>query len=153
MIVRMPCQKAGARASNCSASDCLGLLIYRLQACVRPSIAAFHSRALCRSTRARHRAVIRREKPDSGARPDPAGASAQERSARHHDRAEHAATQTSGVHPLPEHNQYQRAFHSIVDLQAAINRFVVEHNEKPKPFTWTADPNKIFATVKEGIKR
>jgi len=27
-------------------------------------------------------------------------------------------------------------FVSVVDLQAAINRFVVEH--KPKPFTWTA---------------
>lgn len=41
-------------------------------------------------------------------------------------------------------------FHSVVDLQAAINRFVAEHNEKPKPFTWTADPNKIIAAVKRG---
>jgi hypothetical protein len=30
-------------------------------------------------------------------------------------------------------------FLSVVDLQAAINRFVVEHNAEPKPFTWTAD--------------
>src|SRR6476659_908174 len=33
-------------------------------------------------------------------------------------------------------------FVSVVDLQAAINRFVVEHNTKLKPFTWTADPDK-----------
>ena len=30
-------------------------------------------------------------------------------------------------------------FLSVVDLQAAINRFVIEHNAEPKPFTWTAD--------------
>ena len=41
-------------------------------------------------------------------------------------------------------------FHSVVDLQAAINRFVAEHNDNPKPFTWTADPNKIIAAVKRG---
>lgn len=34
--------------------------------------------------------------------------------------------------------------------QTAINRFVAEHNDKPKPFTWTADPNKIIAAVKRG---
>jgi hypothetical protein len=31
-------------------------------------------------------------------------------------------------------------FHSIVDLEASINRFVAEQNEKPKPFRWTTDP-------------
>jgi len=41
-------------------------------------------------------------------------------------------------------------FHSVVDLQATINRFVSEHNEMPKPFAWTADPNKIIAVVKRG---
>jgi transposase len=41
-------------------------------------------------------------------------------------------------------------FHSLVDLQAAINRFLAEHNEQPKPFTWTADPHKIIAAVKRG---
>jgi hypothetical protein len=35
-----------------------------------------------------------------------------------------------------------------VDLQAAINRFVAEQNENPKPFRWTADPEKIIAAVK-----
>ena len=39
-------------------------------------------------------------------------------------------------------------FLSVVDLQAAINRFVVEHNAEPKPFTWTADPNKIIRAVR-----
>jgi len=41
-------------------------------------------------------------------------------------------------------------FHSLVDLQAAINRFLAEHNESPKPFTWTADPDKIIAAVRRG---
>lgn len=41
-------------------------------------------------------------------------------------------------------------FRSVVDLQAAINRFVTEHNHQPKPFTWTADPEKIIAAVKRG---
>jgi transposase len=41
-------------------------------------------------------------------------------------------------------------FHSVVDLQAAINRFIVQHNQQSKPFTWTADPNKIIAAVKRG---
>src|SRR5665811_355443 len=41
-------------------------------------------------------------------------------------------------------------FPSIVDLQAAINRFLDEHNEEPKPFTWTADPDKIIAAVRRG---
>ena len=35
-------------------------------------------------------------------------------------------------------------FLSVVDLQAAINRFVVEHNVEPKPFTWTADPEQNY---------
>lgn len=41
-------------------------------------------------------------------------------------------------------------FRSIVELQAAINRFLAEINNEPKPFTWTADPDKIIAAVKRG---
>jgi transposase len=41
-------------------------------------------------------------------------------------------------------------FHSVVDLQAAINRYVAETNTRPKPFTWTADPNQIIASVRRG---
>ena len=36
-------------------------------------------------------------------------------------------------------------FRSIVDLQAAINRFLAETNDDPKPFVWTADPDQIIA--------
>src|SRR5487761_157784 len=39
-------------------------------------------------------------------------------------------------------------FCSVVDLQAAINRFVAETNHDPKPFTWTADPDRIIAAVR-----
>src|SRR5712671_1283435 len=41
-------------------------------------------------------------------------------------------------------------FVSVVDLQETINRFVVEHNAEPKPFIWTADPNKIIQAVRRG---
>ena len=41
-------------------------------------------------------------------------------------------------------------FRSVVDLQAAINRFIAETNQTPKPFTWTANPDKIIAAVKRG---
>jgi transposase len=41
-------------------------------------------------------------------------------------------------------------FRSIVELQAAIHRFLRETNNDPKPFTWTADPDKIVAAVKRG---
>ena len=41
-------------------------------------------------------------------------------------------------------------FRSVVNLQAAINRFLAEANAEPKPFTWTADPDKIIAAVRRG---
>jgi transposase len=41
-------------------------------------------------------------------------------------------------------------FCSVVDLQAAINRFLAETNTDPRPFQWTKDPHKIIAAVKRG---
>ena len=41
-------------------------------------------------------------------------------------------------------------FKGVVDLQAAINRFVADHNQQPKPFVWTADPDKIIAAATRG---
>ena len=41
-------------------------------------------------------------------------------------------------------------FRSIIELQAAINRFIEEADHDPKPFVWTADPDKIIAAVKRG---
>ena len=41
-------------------------------------------------------------------------------------------------------------FRSLVDLQAAINRFLEEHNLQSASFTWTADPDKIIAAVRRG---
>ena len=43
-------------------------------------------------------------------------------------------------------------FHSIVDLQAAINRFFKEHNQNPKPFVWRADPAAIIAARNRGFQ-
>ena len=36
------------------------------------------------------------------------------------------------------------SFHSLVDLQAAIKRFLDEHNADPKPFVWTASAASIL---------
>jgi hypothetical protein len=41
-------------------------------------------------------------------------------------------------------------FRSILDIQAAINRFIEEANHDPKPFIWTANPDKIITAVKRG---
>ncbi|HUC12330.1 MAG TPA: IS630 family transposase, partial [Stellaceae bacterium] len=38
------------------------------------------------------------------------------------------------------------------DLQTAINRFLAEHNRSPKPFVWTADPNRIIAAASRGYQ-
>jgi hypothetical protein len=41
-------------------------------------------------------------------------------------------------------------FKGIVDLQAAINRYLAETNDNPKPFAWTADPHAIIEKVRRG---
>jgi len=41
-------------------------------------------------------------------------------------------------------------FRSVAELQTAIHRFIEETNKMPKPFVWTADPNKIIAAVRRG---
>ena len=41
-------------------------------------------------------------------------------------------------------------FDSVVDLQAAINRFIKEHNLDPRPFIWKADPGQIISAVGRG---
>ena len=39
-------------------------------------------------------------------------------------------------------------FTSIVDLQAAINRYIAEHNSRPRPFVWTRSAKAILARVR-----
>jgi hypothetical protein len=41
-------------------------------------------------------------------------------------------------------------FHSVVELQGAIKRFLIETNAHPRPFQWTKDPDKIIAAVRRG---
>jgi len=44
-------------------------------------------------------------------------------------------------------------FYTLVDLQAAINRFIKEYNANDaKPFIWKADPNKIIAARNRGFQ-
>ena len=39
------------------------------------------------------------------------------------------------------------SFHSIVDLQAAINRYIAEHNADPKAFIWTKTVEQIIGNL------
>ncbi|MCW3474917.1 IS630 family transposase [Limobrevibacterium gyesilva] len=39
------------------------------------------------------------------------------------------------------------SFHSIVDLQAAIKRYIAEHNVEPRPFVWKASAAAILAKL------
>jgi transposase len=41
-------------------------------------------------------------------------------------------------------------FGSVVELQAAIDRFLAEANDDPKPFVWTARPEHILEKVSRG---
>jgi transposase len=41
-------------------------------------------------------------------------------------------------------------FKSIVELQAAIDRFIAEANDKPKPFVWTKSADAILSAVQRG---
>ena len=43
-------------------------------------------------------------------------------------------------------------FRSIVELQAAIHRFLAEHNQHSRPFRWAKSPKKILAAVKRGFQ-
>ncbi len=38
-------------------------------------------------------------------------------------------------------------FASVVELQAAINRYIAEHNDDPKPFTWTKTADQIITKL------
>ena len=54
--------------------------------------------------------------------------------------------------PKPPTHSYQRLqqlLHHVLGHDP-INRFLDETNDNPKPFTWTADPDKIIAAVKRG---
>ena len=44
-------------------------------------------------------------------------------------------------------------FTSIVELQAAINRFIAEANGTPKPFVWTKSPTPSSPLSPVGDKR
>ena len=43
-----------------------------------------------------------------------------------------------------------RLWQAVLTGGVPINRFLDETNDNPKPFTWTADPDKIIAAVKRG---
>jgi hypothetical protein len=59
-------------------------------------------------------------------------------------------------HDLARHQACRRlqrgVFHSLADLQAAINRYLGELNRKPKPFVWTADPKRIIKKLDRGYQ-
>ena len=65
-------------------------------------------------------------------------------------------TPTSGSWPNAAENFFsvltrkrirRGSFHSLVDLPAAIKRYLAEHNVAPKPFVWTAPTASILAKL------
>jgi hypothetical protein len=40
-------------------------------------------------------------------------------------------------------------FKSLTDLEVAIYKYLAEHNERPKPFVWTATTKDILAKVEK----
>jgi transposase len=44
------------------------------------------------------------------------------------------------------------SFASLVELQAAINRYLDEANADPRPFVWTAEPDGIIEKVRRGYQ-
>jgi len=59
-----------------------------------------------------------------------------------------ALLSAAGVGTMTIQRQTGGVFKGIVDLQAAISRFLVETNQNPKPFTWTAKPDAIIEKVR-----
>ena len=53
---------------------------------------------------------------------------------------------------LTRRRRKRGVFRSLVDLQAAIKRFLAETNDNPKPFAWTVDPGQIIAAVRRGYQ-
>ena len=43
------------------------------------------------------------------------------------------------------------SFTSVRQLEKAIDAYVKEHNEQPKPFVWTATPEKIFSRLENSL--
>jgi transposase len=43
------------------------------------------------------------------------------------------------------------SFTSVRQLEKAIEAYVKEHNEQPKPFVWTATPEKIFSRLENSL--
>jgi len=41
-------------------------------------------------------------------------------------------------------------FQSLIHLQAAISRYVADHNASPEPLIWAAGPDTIIAVISRG---
>jgi hypothetical protein len=50
----------------------------------------------------------------------------------------------------PQRRLKRGVFRSVADLQAAINRFLDDHNTYSKPSNGSPDPDKIVAAVRRG---
>lgn len=48
---------------------------------------------------------------------------------------------------LTRHSLQRGAFKSVKDLEGAIYHYIQEHNDDPKPFVWTADPDRILDSM------
>jgi Resolvase, N terminal domain len=83
--------------------------------------------------RAQGKQLGRPKVPAVGRALDPCGASGWEGAA--------------GDRPRAPRRLKRGSFHSLVDLQVAIHRYNAEHNDDPKPFSWTKTPRQILAKL------
>ena len=63
------------------------------------------------------------------------------------DRVLPPLTTAASVRPPGEFGGWQRKVRSIVDLQAASNAYLADHNAHPKPFLWTKSTEAILAKL------
>ena len=50
---------------------------------------------------------------------------------------------------LTRHRLKRGVFRSIVDLRAAINRYLDDHNADPKPFLWTKPAKSVIGKLNQ----
>jgi hypothetical protein len=52
---------------------------------------------------------------------------------------------------MTRHRIRRGVFRSIADLQAAINRYLKQHNDDPKPFIWTKPADVILPSSTDSL--
>ena len=54
---------------------------------------------------------------------------------------------------LSERCDRRGVFNSVKELDAAVNGYIDQHNQNPKPFIWTSKANDILAKFKRARRK